>query len=52
MMLDARNAMTREQASALANAMVQAVVANVHDRDTLNAIMADLRALVDTAGER
>jgi hypothetical protein len=44
--LDARNVLTREQAQAHASALVAAIVKHVTDRDTLNAIMNDIRALL------
>lgn len=42
----ARDVLTREQAQAHASALVAAIVRHVHDRDTLNAIMDDIRALL------
>lgn len=50
--LDARNVLTREQAQAHASALVAAIVRHVKDRDTLNAIMEDIRQLVEVPAAR
>jgi hypothetical protein len=46
-MLDARNAMTREEAGATAAALVAAITKRVTDPKVLNAIMEDVRRVID-----
>jgi hypothetical protein len=47
-LLDARNVLSRDQVAAIASALVSAVATHVKDRATVAAILADIRAVVDT----
>jgi hypothetical protein len=46
------NVLTRTTAAALANALLESVVNHVRDRETLSAIAAEFRMLVDVRGLR